>query len=234
MSLCPSSMQSLLLHGEHFLLLHKPLPPEGDFVVMPSLVDMVDKGKAALISTKATIIDAATDQVYAENELTIFARGSGGFGPTSSVPRRADVIALNQPPDTPTDAVVEERTSPEQAALYRLNGDYNPLHIDPEFSGKGGFEVPILHGLCTYALSTKHVLQALGHDNPANLRWVKARFSGHVFPGETLQTRMWVVSAIKVIFQARVVERNSLVVSNAAVEFQPGVLDSQERERAAL
>ena len=158
--------------------------------------------------------------------------------------------------------------------MCRLNGDYNPLHIDPEFSGQGGFEVPILHGLCTYALSTKHVLQALGHDNPANLRWVKvryqtgsftpvldsaqrhsmfgrspalamgpatsvmctvqARFAGHVLPGQTLQTRMWAVSATKVIFQTRVVERNSLVVSNAAVEFRPGVLDSLERERATL
>ncbi|KAA6424614.1 MAG: peroxisomal hydratase-dehydrogenase-epimerase [Trebouxia sp. A1-2] len=130
----------MLLHGEQYVEVFCPLPINGKFVVKPSLVDIQDKGKAALVITRASIVDPDTSKVYAINDVTAFVRNSGGFGRTKPVAQIAAATAVNKPPQRSPDAVIEEQTSPDLAALYRLNADYNPLHIDPAFSSKGGFE----------------------------------------------------------------------------------------------
>jgi acyl dehydratase/putative sterol carrier protein len=114
---------------------------------------------------------------------------------------------------------VSEKTSEDQAALYRLSGDSNPLHIDPSFAAAGGFDKPILHGLCTFGIAGKHILQKYGGGDPKSFKSIKVRFNRHVFPGETVETHMWKEGA-KVIFIVKVVERNEIAISNAAVELQ--------------
>lgn len=167
----------MLLHGEQYVEIFSPLPTHGKFVVKPSLIDIQDKGKAALVITRASIVDPDTDKVYAMNEVTAFVRKSGGFGRTPPAARTAAATAANKPPQRSPDATIEEQTSPDLAALYRLNADYNPLHIDPAFSSKGGFANPILHGLCTFGISTKHVLQQYGGNDPGCIMSIKVSIS---------------------------------------------------------
>lgn len=170
------ALQRQLLHGEQFVQIFSPLPVNGKFIVQPSLVDIQDKGKAALVITRASIVDPDDDnRVYAINEVTAFVRKSGGFGRTKPVLRPAAATAANKPPARQPDAVVEEQTSADLAALYRLNADYNPLHIDPDFSSKAGFNAPILHGLCTFGISTKHVMKQCAHCDPSRIKSIKVR-----------------------------------------------------------
>ena len=169
-------MQRQLLHGEQYVEIFSPLPVNGNFIVQPSLIDIQDKGKAALVITRASILDPDdNNKVYAMNEVTAFVRKAGGFGRTKPVPRAAAATAVNKRPARQPDAVLEEQTSPDLAALYRLNADYNPLHIDPAFSSEGGFDVPILHGLCTFGISTKHLMQRYAEGRAGNIKNIKVR-----------------------------------------------------------
>ena len=171
---------------------------------------MLDKGKAAAVTTMTHTIEKESGDVVFENQSTVFIRGSGGFGGKKQGKDRGEATALNKPPSRKPDAVVEEKTTEDQAALYRLSGDYNPLHIDPEFSKVGGFEKPILHGLCFFGISGKHVFQKYGP-----FKSIKVRFASTVLPGETLVTEMW-KEGDKVIFQSKVKESGKIVLSNAA------------------
>ena len=129
-----------------------------------------------MVITRASVVDPDNNnKLYAINEVTAFVRKSGGFGRTKPVARIPAATAANKPPARQPDAVVEEKTSPDLAALYRLNADYNPLHIDPAFSSKGGFDVPILHGLCTFGISTKHVMKEYAHGDPSRIKSIKVR-----------------------------------------------------------
>ena len=177
----PLYMQRMLLHGENYVEIFSPLPTSGNFVIQPSLIDIQDKGKAALLITRSSIVDPKAQKVLAINESTAFVRGSGGFGRTKPVARAAAATAANKPPPRQPDAVIEEHTSPDLAALYRLNADYNPLHIDPAFSSKGGFQDPILHGLCSFGISTKHVMQQFGQNSAASIKSIKVRGSSVLF-----------------------------------------------------
>jgi putative sterol carrier protein len=114
--------------------------------------------------------------------------------------------------------VVKQKIPNNQAAIYRLSGDYNPLHVDDAFAKMGGFSKPILHGLCSYGHAAQHVLKAFAGDNPALFKAIKARFTKHVFPGETIQTEMWKISPNRIAFQVRVLERDDIVIGNAFVE----------------
>ena len=185
-------MQRQLLHGEQCVEIYSPLPVNGNFIVQPQLIDIQDKGKAALVITRAIIIDPDNNnEVLAVNEVTAFVRKSGGFGRTKPAPRMAAATAVNKPPARQPDAVIEEKTSPDLAALYRLNADYNPLHIDPAFSSKGGFDKPILHGLCTFGISTKHVMQQYAHGNPDSIKSIKVCTQWEQLPSNQVSGRSY-------------------------------------------
>jgi len=209
----PNFSPMMLLHGEQYLEIRKfPIPTQATLVSYPALVEVVDKGNAAVVVTGSTTKDAKTGEDVFYNESTVFIRGSGGFGGEKKGRDRGNATTPNKPPGREPDAVVEEKTTPEQAALYRLSGDRNPLHIDPEFSKVGGFETPILHGLCFFGISGKHVFQKFGA-----FKNIKVRFAGTVLPGQTLRTEMW-REGNKVVFQTKVVETGKLCIAAAGVE----------------
>ncbi|CAO3639563.1 unnamed protein product [Cunninghamella blakesleeana] len=221
----PNFNPMMLLHGEQFLELKKAIPTSGTLKSKARVVDILDKGKGATVVVGVTTVDESGEVVF-ENEFTLFIRGSGGFGGDKKGADRGAATAANTPPNRKPDVVVTEKTNEDQAALYRLSGDYNPLHIDPDMSAIGGFDVPILHGLCSFGISGKHVLKAFGNNDPATFKNIKVRFAKHVFPGETLETQMW-KEGNKVIFQTRVVERDVIAISNAAVELNGAARDSK-------
>ena len=213
----PNFSPMMLLHGEQYLEIRKfPIPTNAKLVSYPKLVEVVDKGNAAIVVSGTTTKDANTGQDVFYNEMSAFIRGSGGFGGPSKGSTRGAATAAYKPPQRQPDAVVEESTSHEQAALYRLNGDRNPLHIDPEFSKVGGFKTPILHGLCFFGISGKHVYQTYGP-----FMNIKVRFAGTVLPGQKLRTEMWKEGS-KVIFQTKVVETGKLCIAGAGAELMTG------------
>jgi multifunctional beta-oxidation protein len=213
----PNFSPMMLLHGEQYLEIRKfPIPTSAKLVSYPSLVEVVDKGNAAIVVSGTVTKDASTGQDVFYNETSAFIRGSGGFGGPSKGGNRGAATAVHKPPQRKPDAAIEEKTTEEQAALYRLNGDRNPLHIDPEFSKVGGFKVPILHGLCSFGIAGKHVYQKYGP-----FKNVKVRFAGTVLPGQTLRTEMWKEGG-KVIFQQVVVDTGKLSIAGAGAELVDG------------
>lgn len=209
----PNFSPMMLLHGEQYLEIRKqPIPTEAKLVNYPKLVEVIDKGNAAIVVVGTTTKDAATGEDIFYNEMTTFHRGSGGFGGNRKGSARGAATIAHQPPQRQPDTIIEEKTADDQAALYRLNGDRNPLHIDPDFSKMGGFKIPILHGLCFFGISGKHVYQSYGA-----FKNIKVRFAGTVIPGQTLRTEMW-KDASKVVFQTKVVETGKLCIAGAGVE----------------
>ncbi|WFD04502.1 hypothetical protein MOBT1_003212 [Malassezia obtusa] len=207
----PNFSPMMLLHGEQYLAIKGPIPTEGVLVNKPQIIEVLDKGKAAAVTTRTVSTNKETGEVVFENQSTLFIRGSGGFDGKKTGRDRGAATDANKPPARQADKVIREKTTEAQAALYRLNGDYNPLHIDPQFAQVGGFDKPILHGLCSFGISGKHVFETFGA-----FKDIKVRFTGHVFPGETLETSMW-KEGNKVIFVTKVVERDTQALGAAAV-----------------
>ncbi|KAI5288673.1 bifunctional hydroxyacyl-CoA dehydrogenase/enoyl-CoA hydratase fox2 [Ascosphaera aggregata] len=207
----------MLLHGEQYLEVHKyPIPTAAETLTYPKLIDVIDKGTAAIVVTGFETKDAKTGELVFYNESTIFIRGSGGFGGSRKpvTARAAAAVAANKiPGGRAADAVFEEKTFEDQAALYRLNGDRNPLHIDPEFSKVGGFETPILHGLASLGVTGKHLFKQYGP-----FKNIKARFAGVVLPGQTLRTELWKEGNNKVLFQTTVVETGKMAIVGGGAE----------------
>ncbi|KAI9774629.1 MAG: bifunctional hydroxyacyl-CoA dehydrogenase/enoyl-CoA hydratase fox2 [Geoglossum simile] len=213
----PKFSPMMLLHGEQYLEIRKfPIPTSARLISYPHLVEVVDKGNAAIVTIGNTTKDAGTGEDIFYNESTVFIRGSGGFGGTSKGTNRGAATTAHKPPQRNPDKVIEEKTTEEQAALYRLSGDRNPLHVDPEFSKVGGFKVPILHGLCFFGISGKHIYSTYGR-----FKNIKVRFAGVVLPGQTLRTEMWREGG-RVVFQTKVVETGKLCIAAAAVELADG------------
>lgn len=206
----PNFNPAKLLHGEQFLSIKAPIPTSGNLVNEARIIEVLDKGKAAAVTIQVITKDKRSGTVVFENQSTVFIRGSGGFGGQRIGKDRGSATAANDPPKRKADVVVEEKTTSSQAALYRLNGDLNPLHILPEFAAIGGFDKPILHGLCTMGIASKHVLKSFGE-----FKDVKVRFAGVVYPGETVVTEMW-KEGDKVIFTAKTKERGTAVLAAAA------------------
>jgi 3-hydroxyacyl-CoA dehydrogenase/3a,7a,12a-trihydroxy-5b-cholest-24-enoyl-CoA hydratase len=202
-----------LLHGEQYTELKRPLPTKGKLTHRAKVKDIVDKGKHALIVNEIITYDEDGNELV-RNELTSLIRGAGGWGG-----EREKTEDPNQPPDRAPDATVEEKIPDNQALLYRLSGDWNPLHADPGFAKAFGFDKPILHGLCTFGYAARHVIDNFAPEgNPDYFKSIRTRFADSVFPGETLVTEMWKESDNKVVFRTKVKERDSVVISNAAVE----------------
>ncbi len=200
---------ALLLHGEQDLRLNGPVPPEAKVSNTVKIVDIFDKGKAALVVVETESKDERGTALFV-NRASLFIRGEGGFGGDSG-PKPG-----NLPPERAPDRVVESPTLPQQALIYRLSGDKNPLHADPEFAKAGGFDTPILHGLCTYGIVCKAVVDhALGGDTTRVARF-QVRFAGVVYPGETIVTSMW-EEGETIILQATVKERGAPALTNAAI-----------------
>jgi acyl dehydratase len=200
----------MIVHGEQRLTLHRPLPSAAEITAIGRVTDVFDKGadKGALILTETEIADAATGEKLCTLGSTIFARGDGGFsGPAGSGPEPHRV------PERAPDMSCELATRADQALLYRLSGDRNPLHADPEFAQAAGFPRPILHGLCTYGTACKAVLQTVCDYDHTRITGFDARFSAPVFPGETIITDMWKDGDI-VSFQCRLKERDAVVIRN--------------------
>ncbi|KAH9458184.1 hypothetical protein MJO28_005251 [Puccinia striiformis f. sp. tritici] len=207
----PNFSPMMLLHGEQYLSIKKfPIPTSGTFVNQSRLMEATDKGKAAAVVTITHTYDKQTGELLFENQSTVFIRGSGGFGGKKNSSDRGSASAINKPPNRKPDSIMTEKTDPKQAALYRLSGDFNPLHIDPAFSAVGGFENPILHGLCFFGISGKHIYETFGPYQD-----IKVRFVGSVYPGETVETYMW-KEANKVIFVTKCKERDTVVLGSAA------------------
>jgi acyl dehydratase len=206
-----------VVHGEESLTLHSAPPAEGRFVTASRVEEIVDKGedRGALIYMVRDIADADTDMPIATIRRTTFARGDGGFGGPNGPVRQPHAM-----PDRAPDIFCDLPTLPQQALIYRLNGDNNPLHADPDIAREAGFDRPILHGLCTFGVAGHAVLKTLCDYDPARLKRLDVRFSAPVFPGETIRTEMW-VDGSEVSLRARVVARDAVVLNNGLAEISP-------------
>ncbi|MBM3556529.1 MAG: 3-alpha,7-alpha,12-alpha-trihydroxy-5-beta-cholest-24-enoyl-CoA hydratase [Alphaproteobacteria bacterium] len=203
-----------VLHGEQRLRLVRPLETEGEIAFAGRVAAVYDKGagRGALVLMETAIADAGTWEPIGTLESVIFVRGDGGFGGDPGGPP-----ALPAPPARKPDATIDRPTLPRQALIYRLNGDWNPLHSDPKFAKRAGFDRPILHGLCTYGIAGAAVVAVAAKGDPRRLRRFDARFLSPVFPGETVRTEIWHAGG-KVHFQARVVERDVVVLGHGLAE----------------
>ncbi len=201
---------AMVLHGEQAIEIHKPIPVASEVVSEGRVEGLYDKGKAALIVLAVDTKEKSTGDKLFTNYFSVFARGEGGFGGESG-PK-----AGNRPPDREPDVVAESRTLPQQALLYRLCGDKNPLHADPEFAKIGGFDTPILHGLCSYGVVCKSVVDELLDGAVDKVAGYDARFAGVVYPGETIVTSMW-NEGDKILVSAKTKERDTPVISNCAI-----------------
>jgi acyl dehydratase len=202
------------VHAEQAMTLHGPLPVAGTVVGRTRVTAVVDKGpgKGALVYQERLVNDAATGQLLATVEPVNFCRGDGGLARSDEVrPPPAQV------PDRAPDHTCEIPTIPQAALLYRLSGDRNPLHADPQAASHAGFERPILHGMCTFGLAVHALLRVICGYDTTRLRHVRVRFSAPVFPGETLRTEVW-VQRDDLRFRATVVERDVVVLSHGSAE----------------
>jgi acyl dehydratase len=177
---------AMLVHGEQRVTLHKPIPPEGSVTMRGKVVGVYDKGKAAVVATETTLTDNADGSPMCTLYSSAFIRGEGGWGGD-----RGPSGPRNTPPERDPDESVTYQTSPDQALVYRLSGDRNPLHSDPSFAAMGGFDRPILHGLCTYGFTGRALLHSLAGSDPSRFEHMEGRFSSPVLPGDALTVAMW-------------------------------------------
>lgn len=206
----PSQINFLMVvHGEQKVELHKPLRASGTYTAQGRTVGAYDKGagKGAVIINETVWTDEAGEKVATLTGST-FARGDGGFGGPSEGAPEPHVVPTRAP-----DISVDFDTRDDQALLYRLNGDRNPLHSDPEVAKKAGFDKPILHGLCTYGITCRAILQEVVNFDPDQIYSHQARFSAPVIPGDTITVDIW-KDGKNISFEARVKARNATVIKN--------------------
>lgn len=176
---------ALLVHGEQSIRLHKPLPVAATVRSTTKIANIFDKGKAALVVLETNAIDTADDAPMFTSQSLLFFRGEGGWG---GDPGPQSTVSI---PERDADQVVSYQTRSDQALLYRLNGDRNPLHSDPQFAAMAGFDKPILHGLCTYGVTGRALVNSVCGGDPAKFHGMDARFSSPVMPGEQLDIHVW-------------------------------------------
>jgi acyl dehydratase len=200
----------MILHGEQSFKIAKTIPASGSLTTAGVVTGVYDKGKGALVTIESTTKDGGGEVVFT-NTSGIFVRGAGGFGGDRGPE------AGNAAPDRAPDKTVSETTLDIQAAIYRLSGDRNPLHIDPAFAAMAGYDRPILHGLCSFGFAGRAVLASYCDNDPSRLAGFGVRFSGVVYPGDTITTEMWDEGNGKVLVQAKT-QDGRVVISNAAAK----------------
>lgn len=207
--------RSHTVHGEQTVVLHRPLPVAGTTVGVNRITGIFDKGegRGAIVYTECEVRDKASGELLTTWTSGLFARADGGFGgPAGPTP---PVHAI---PERAADAVCDLPTLPQAALIYRLSGDYNPLHADPAWAKKAGFKAPILHGRCTFGVAGHALVKTLCGYDPARLKSMQGRFSSPVYPGETIRTEMWREAGGMVAFRATVPARGVTVLNNGRAQ----------------
>ncbi|MDA9503998.1 3-alpha,7-alpha,12-alpha-trihydroxy-5-beta-cholest-24-enoyl-CoA hydratase [Bradyrhizobium sp. CCBAU 11386] len=198
----------MLVHGEQKVELHKPLPSSGTITATSRTMGAYDKGERGAVVVDESVWTDEKGEKVATLTGSTFARGDGGFGgPSQGAPEPHAV------PERKPDLLARFDTRPDQALLYRLNGDFNPLHSDPEVAKQAGFSRPILHGLCTFGITCRAVLQEFCDYDPTRILSHQARFSAPVFPGDAITVDLWQDRNV-ISFEARVVDRGATVIKN--------------------
>lgn len=214
---------AMLLHGSQEIRLWAPLPPAGSLTVVAEVADIQDKGagKNAIVMLKGTGTDPETGQVVVETMMTAVIRGEGGFGGQPGRRPAAPEIPASQPHSR-----IVLSTREDQALIYRLSGDRNPLHSDPWFARElAGFPRPILHGLCTYGVAGRALVDALGGGDATKVRAIASRFVSPVFPGETLTTSVWRTGSGRAVFRTEAANPDG---SNGRLVLDDGVAEYLE------
>jgi acyl dehydratase len=198
-----------MLHGEQSIEIYSPLPSSGVIVGRTRVTEVIDRGegKGALLTVERTLTDKALETRLAKSTTVMFLRGNGGFGGPSG-----PVTTPHAMPERPPDLSITTATLPQAALIYRLSGDLNPLHVDPKVASAGGFARPILHGLCTFGVVGRALIEGACGFDPTCLRTMRARFTSPVYPGEVVRTDIWVGETVS--FRATVVGRDAVVLNN--------------------
>jgi acyl dehydratase len=203
---------ALLVHGSQAITLHRPIPVEAQATTQDKVVAMYDKGKAAVVVMENEVKTLDGEPLWSTRS-SVFIRGEGGWGGD-----RGPSGPQNEPPaDTAPSHEITLQTSPDQAFVYRLSGDRNPLHTDPSFAAIGGFDRPILHGLCTYGFTGRALLGALADNDVSRFHHIEGRFSSPVMPGDALTVRVWRTDAGEAVFTTSVGDR--VVIDQGLVRF---------------
>jgi len=204
---------ALMVHGEQGIELFDEIPPDGELESVGKVVGIYDKGSAAVLEFESTSTNVATGKPLLKTTMSLFCRGEGGWGgdrgPTDKI----------EFPDRAPDKQVGYATREDQALTYRLSGDRNPLHSDPSFAALGGFDKPILHGLCTWGFTGRALLHALCDGDPSRFKSMKSRFSKPVIPGDELTISMWIVGDNKALFRTTN-QNGDVVIDQGVFEFR--------------
>tara|TARA_B110000503_G_scaffold130142_1_gene203179 strand:+ start:4886 stop:5743 length:858 start_codon:yes stop_codon:yes gene_type:complete len=202
-----------ILHAEQAIEIHRPLSPKARYKTSIRIADVFDLGKAALIVFQVNFRDESGKLMFS-SRMSYFLRGEGGFGgPARPTPQTAT-------PDRPADGVIDIPTLPQQALLYRLSGDKNPLHIDTSFAKKVGFDKPILHGLCSYGIAFKAIVDHVLKGDTERVTGYQARFAGITYPGETHTVSYW-QEGNNIYMGSQAKERGTDIITHATITLKP-------------
>jgi acyl dehydratase len=210
-----------VVHGEQRIRIFKPLPVAATLTSTHRIVSVTDKGagKGAVMVIERVIFEEGSTEPLASTTQIAFLRGDGGFSAASGVsdPGPESLPAV---PDRKPDFELELPSLPQSALIYRLSGDYNPLHVDPEFARAAGFPKPILHGLCTFGMAAHAVLKACCDYDGARIRSMAMRFTAPVYPGETVGFQIWRGGSDKLHLRARIAARDVVVLNSGFIELK--------------
>lgn len=203
---------AMLVHGEQAIYFEKPIPTDGIITSQGKIVEIWDKGSGAVVVTESNSIDKKTGELIFKTRSSVFLRGEGGFGGDRGP--KAEKFNPGRAPDKQ----ITYKTREDQALTYRLSGDRNPLHSDPEFAKRGGFDRPILHGLCTYGFTGRALLNSYCKEQPEKFKAIEGRFSKPVMPGDELTISMW-QEGNNVLFQTKT-QDDVVVIDNGLFKFE--------------
>ena len=199
-----------VLHAGQEIIMHKPFPHEGTVEAKTRITSVTDKGEriGALIVSDRVVSDVTTGEDICTLVTTLLARGDGGFGGERKATPKTDIIPKSEP-----DMVCDLPTQPQQALIYRLTGDFNPLHVSPIVARNAGFKAPILHGLCTMGVATHALVKSCCNYDTSRFKRMRLRFCAPVYPGETIRTEIW-INGNEIAFRCKSLEQDKVVINN--------------------